>query len=147
MNNYNNNNDYKVNNYLKNESIIYNKLEKITKNYPLEKLQNYEDEIFEENTKFKRAYIEYKRLFKFLNDNYQYFIEFRDQLEEIKSLINIAKFDESIIEELNIKIVRLQIKCGMDIRLYGTLPKLLSEINYENFVKSKKKELGDTYGK
>lgn len=114
---------------------IYNKISKIVNNYDKKILTQLENKIFSDKyTEKEKTLIEYKRVMNNYNNNKLKYYEDINDINKINYLLKIVSFDDTVIENINKKILYLQLKNNMDIRLFNTLPKLKDDLDYEKFV-------------
>lgn len=107
--------------YLKKLSVYFN-------NFTEEQLQEYEDEIFSEKiSRKKRVELELVRLKEELGKDIKVYTDFYVDITELTKLLKVADLSSDILDEAYRIIVRIQLSCGMSIRLYSAFTLLQTE--------------------
>lgn len=107
--------------YLKKLSVYFN-------NFTEEQLQEYEDEIFSEKiSRKKRVELELARLKEELGKDIKVYTDFYADITELTKLLKVADLSSDILDEAYRIIVKIQLSCGMSIRLYSAFTLLQTE--------------------
>lgn len=85
-----------------------------------------------ENNLFKDKYndvqrinIEYNRIKEKLNSDSNLLVTYIDKFTELEKMISMISFDKSLIKRVKVKIVELQILCGIKVRFTSVIAEAL----------------------
>ncbi len=123
-----------------NNSEYLKKLAVYSNNFTEEQLQEYEDGIFGEKIdRKKRVELELARLKKEMGKDLKKYANYYTEISELASLIKVADLSSDILDEAYRIIVRVQLACGMTIRLYSAF----TLIREEEEIMALKKKVGE----
>ena len=111
---------------------FFQKMKKFVEKNGISKFQEYEDRIFGKLDKKTRASMELKRLDLALRSVPEIYVEYYDEIKRLEELLKVANFDSTVIDDVYCSIVRMQMKCEQDIRLYTAVGLVLDEPSKED---------------
>lgn len=127
--------------YLNNtDEKVYTELCNYNQYFSCEELIEFENKIFGSLSNTQRVVKEFSRLKNLLMQNSNLYAKYINEVVDIESKLKIVEFDPAVLNGIALKIVNLQMKLGMDVRLLSTFPKLQKEYEYNIFAKQYRKE-------
>lgn len=97
-------------------------------NFSEAQFTEFEDEIFtSKRSRKQRAELEFSRLKKELYKDGKMAVEFFDDILKVASLLKVADLSSELVNEAYKLIVKIQLYCGMRVRLYTAFPLLEEE--------------------
>lgn len=118
----------------------YNQIKLYTNNFSSKELENYENDIFASVDKKERAKIEYRRLKEKLRNDSDKYAQYLSEILEIEKLIKNLNIDSTIVNDISMKIVSIQIDIEQQVRLLSIIPKLQEELEYLAFLRRNAKK-------
>ncbi len=111
------------------DNDLYKKINVYNDNFSKEQLEEYEDTIFTNKiSKKKRAELELARFKIELSKLDSVDPSIYEEYLQLVKLIQVSSFDPSVLDEIYLRLVRMQLECGMSVRLYSALSLLHDEM-------------------
>lgn len=110
--------------------IINKKLDVYLQNFSESALEEYEDAIFTEKmSKKTRAEMELNRLREDIIKKPSEYADYFTEISRLTRLLKVAEFDSTVLDEVYSSIVRMQLECNSNIRLYSGINLLKNEVS------------------
>lgn len=109
--------------------IINKKLSVYLSNFTENDLEEYEEAIFTNKmSKRTRAELELDRIKNDLLRKPNEFADYFTEIARLTRLLKVAEFDSTVLDEVYSSIVRMQLECNSNIRLYSGISLLKNEV-------------------
>lgn len=105
------------------------KLNVYSNNFTKEQLQEYEDAIFTKKIdKKQRAELELERLKLELSKKDDSYVRYFDEIVRMAGLLKVSNFDVTVLDEIYSTILKIELTCGIKLRLYSGITLLAEEL-------------------
>lgn len=109
--------------------IINKKLDVYLSNFTEKDLEEYEEAIFTNKmSKRTRAELELNRLREDIIKKPNEYADYFTEIARLTRLLKVAEFDSTVLDEVYSSIVRMQLECNSNIRLYSGISLLKNEL-------------------
>lgn len=124
----------------KNSKLYYDKQKLYNGNIEINSdYLNNEKMIIVENNSFNDKYdevqrinIEYNRIKEKLNSDSELLVRYINEFSELEKMLSILSYDKTLIDKIKVKIVELQILCGIKVRFTSAVYKVLNNNEVKN---------------
>jgi len=123
------------------EKNRYRYVDKYVNHFSENELIVFENSIFGNLNKKQRIYSEYRRLREVLNKNTDMFAEYLDMIIDMEKKFKIIDFDLTVLDEISLRIVSIQIDINESVRLYSVLSRIKKELDYLSFLRENGEEV------
>ena len=106
---------------------------KYTKNFSNDELVAFENEVFGNLTEYQKVSKEFARLRTLLTQRTDLYAKYIDDVVDIERMLKVVDFDSSVLDEIALRLVNIQLELNAGVRMFSVLPKLQKQYEYTDF--------------